>query len=195
MAAPLLTFVSAHGPISFQPPPPGQPDGAVLVQYRGANAPPTGQTWEEVRIDGLEDWLLAFLRAHLVPPEPPPNPVTPPEPPSVGGIVATESVDYVAQVKAALQAQGVNLSGPDGAFEITSNVAYGLRLVGYGLLEKTSGNMSQGYATDVIVCPNRVDLVDILGDSGGQNTPSWGVKVNEVTSDRWRTPIPPPHPV
>jgi hypothetical protein len=186
MAPPLLKFVTAHGPLSFQPA--ATPDGPVTLQYRGG-APQTGQTWEEVRVDGLEDWLIAFLAAH-----PPATPVPPEVPPS-GLIVATESVDYVAQVKAALEAQGVSLAGPDGAFEITANVAYGLRLVGYGLLEKTSGNMSQGYATDVIVCPNRVDLVDILGDSGGQNTPSWHVKPNEVTSDRWRTPIPPPHPV
>lgn len=181
-----ITVQTAQGFLSFNPP---TGDGqACVVEYR-----PTQGGWETLALPGLEEAIRAIVQEELAKydeggagPTPPPADTT---------IPATESADYVAQVKAALEAQGVSLSGPDGAFQITSNVAYGLRHVGYGLLEKTSGNMSQGYATDVIVCPNRIDLVDILGDSGGQNTPSWHVKPNEVTSDRWRPPVTPAHPV
>src|SRR4029453_2110980 len=108
--------------------------GPVTVQYRPVPEPAAGQTGEGVSLDGIEARFPA------------PAPIPPPEPePPPAGIVATESVEYVAAVKTALEAHGVSLAGPDGAFEITANVAYGLRLVGYGLLEKTSGNMSQGY--------------------------------------------------
>ena len=176
-----ISILTAHGWISVQPPDPKTPTGPVTLQFRPASGTPG--PWETFQVDGLDI---------LVPPAP--------GPPDGGdgpseGLVATESVDYVAQVKAALEAQGVDLNGPCGAFEIVENVAYGLRYVGYGLLEKSGGNNCKSYATDVIVCPNRVDIVDILGDSGGLNTPAWGVKPNEVTSDRWRYPGTPTHPV
>jgi hypothetical protein len=165
---------TAHGYLSFQPPVPGSVDMPPL-QYRS-----TAGAWEEIIIEGWPDAAA---------------PAPGPTPPPASGIVPMETAQYVAEVKAALEAQGVPLSGACGAFEIVSNVAHGLRHVGYGLLEKTGGNMCQGYATDVVVCPNRVDIVDVLGDSGGQNTPQWGVKPNEVTSDRWRPPVMPAHPV
>src|SRR4029453_6665350 len=118
-------------------------------------------------------------------PAPIPPPVPGPTPPP-SGIVATENVQYVAAVKAALEAQGVSLAGGCGGFGVAAKVAYGLRFVGYGLLEKASGNMCQGYATDVIVCPNRIDIVDILSDSGGHKIPRRRGKPQGGAADRGR---------
>jgi hypothetical protein len=175
MAAPLLKFVTAHGPLSFQPA--DTADGPVTVQYRGAGAPQTGQTWEQVSVEGLEEWLIAFLAAHQPTPTPPPD---------VGadadwlGIPPSMSAEYVAAVKSALLADGKDLSGPCGAFTIVENVAYGLRETGCGTFFKDYGNMCRDRSTDVVcykdVANGVAIIVDILGDAGGQNTPSWLVK-------------------
>jgi hypothetical protein len=175
-----IGIYTAQGYLSFTPGPDGK---TACVEYR-----PTLGGWETVALPGLEEAIIAIVQQIVgsggSSSSPPPS-----------GIVAMENVEYVSAVKAALEAQGVPLSGPCGAFEIVENVAYGLRHVGYGLLEKSGGNNCRSYATDVIVCPNRVDIVDLLGDSGGLNTPSWHVRPNEVTSDRWRYPNTPTHPV
>jgi hypothetical protein len=171
-----------QGFLSFTPAPDGK---AVIVEYR-----PSQGGWETIALPGLEEAIIAIVQQVVGGGGATPGPTPPSD-----TIPAMETAEYVAQVKAALEAQGVPLSGPCGAFEIVENVAYGLRFVGYGLLEKSGGNNCKSYATDVIVCPNRIDIVDLLGDSGGLNTPSWHVRPNEVTSDRWRAPIPPTHPV
>jgi hypothetical protein len=60
-----------------------------------------------------------------------------------------------------------------------------------GLLSKPGGNHCNGYATDCIVLANKTDIVDLLGDGGGQNTPSWYVREREVDPDRWEPPVEP----
>jgi hypothetical protein len=99
------------------------------------------------------------------------------------------SQEVVAAVKQELQQRGVDLSGPDGAFKITSRVAWRLRANGVGLLEKSSGNNSRGFAVD-IVCFRDGRQVDMLRDGGGENGPQWNV-LEFVTPDRWRAPLDP----
>lgn len=134
-----------------------------------------------------------------IPPQPGPGP-GPTPPPDGGywlGIPPTESAAYVAAIKSALLAQGRDLSGPCGAWTIAQNVAWGLRVRGYGLLSKPSGNNCQGFATDIVMQNDGTGvIVDILGDGGGNNTPSWNVSgAGEVDPGRWRpTPAPAPGP-
>lgn len=159
---------TAHGYLSFQP------DGRI--EYRQAAG-----AWENLDIEG-------FVLEPGVGPgpglgEPGPGPVAGPTP--------SMSVEYVRAVKAQLEAAGENLIGPCGAFKITSRVAWGLRGAGIGLLDKPGGNQCSGFATDVLVLPNRTDIIDILSDGGGQNTPSWYIRENEVSVDRWRAPVQP----
>jgi hypothetical protein len=155
---------TAHGYLSFQP------DGRI--EYRPAAGP-----WENLDIEGLQ-----------LEPGPGPGPPPTPAPP---GIPATPTVAYVAAVKAQLQAQGVDLSGGCGAFQITKRVAWGLRGQGYGLLAKPSGNHCDGYATDIVMQNNGSgDIVDILGDGGNGNTPNWNVS-DTVDPSRWRPPVEP----
>lgn len=87
-------------------------------------------------------------------------------------VFAQAHADVVASVKATLTAQHVDLSGPCGAFAITSRVAWRLKGEGAGLLIKPAGNNCQGYAVDEIAYPDG-RLFDILVDSGGANGPSW----------------------
>lgn len=108
----------------------------------------------------------------------------------------------VEQVKAQLVAQGMNLSGPCGAFAITKRVAWALRATGAGLLAKPTGNNCDGYATDIICYPDG-RIRDILGDGGGANTPQWPDGELEIVDpsrylaaiDPGDTPIPTPEPV
>jgi hypothetical protein len=157
---------TAHGYLSFQP------DGRL--EYRQAAGP-----WEEIDIEGL-----VFPSA------------TSAEGVSKGtgaseGPRPSQSSEYVAAIKAQLQAQGVSLTGPCGAFEVTKRVAWGLRAQGVGLLSKPGGNNCNGYATDYLVLPNG-DGVDILSDGGGNNGPQWSVQPGEFAgSDRWRAPVSP----
>jgi len=156
---------TAHGYLSFQP------DGRL--EYRAVAG-----AWENLEIEGLT------LERVPVPAPGDPAPVEwgPPPSPTQG---------YVAAVKAQLEREGVDLANACGAFAITSRVAWGLRRLGYGLLSKPSGNNCQRFATDVIVAPNRHDIVDLLGDGGGDNIPGWLVRINEVDPSRWREPVHP----
>lgn len=94
----------------------------------------------------------------------------------------------VAKAKADLQAQGVDLSGPCGAFRITNLVAWRFR-PSYGHLIKQGGNRAiirtdgtcvsgdvapgPGYATDYIIDRATGFGWDVLGDGGGANTPQF----------------------
>lgn len=104
--------------------------------------------------------------------------------------------EVVAQAKAQLQAQGADLSGPCGAWQITRVVAWTLQSEGVGLLDKPSGNNCQGYSVDFITYADGSG-VDILGDAGGANLPGWDVaEPPGALLGRWRQPVPPiPTPV
>jgi hypothetical protein len=101
-----------------------------------------------------------------------------------------ESAAYVAAVKADCVAQGLSLVGADGAFEITSRVAWGLRETGCGLLSKTSGNNSHGYASDIVIFADG-RAFDILTDGGGANGPLWSASVVTDGLTRYRPAITP----
>jgi hypothetical protein len=162
---------TAHGYLSFQP------DGRL--EYR-ANA----GAWEEIDIEGLT----------LVPvgPTPTPGPTPSPQPPPAEQppFPAFPAQPYVAQIKDWLQSQGKDLSGPCGAFLITSWVAWGLRASGAGTLYKPSGNHCRERATDVVLFQSEGGaIVDVLGDGGNANVPTWQrSNPGEVTLDRWRAP-------
>ena len=91
----------------------------------------------------------------------------------------------VAAVKADLVRRGVDLSGPDGGFQITKRVAWALRGEGAGLLDKPSGNNSGGYAVDIVAYPDG-QIYDILGDGGGANTPQWPGDGEQNDPSRYR---------
>lgn len=150
---------TAHGYLSFQP------DGRL--EYRAHAGP-----WEEIDVEGL-----AF------------EPVQPgsPSPPSMPGLVPAMNAAYVANVKSQLLAQGVDLSGPCGAFQITKRVAMGLRGSGAGLLSKPGGNNCEGYATDIVAFPDRA--FDILSDGGNTNGPIWSETGVDNLAARWRPPV------
>lgn len=103
---------------------------------------------------------------------------------------AQSQADVVAAVKAQLQAQGMNLSGPCGAFAITKRVAWQLRAEGAGLLSKPGGNNCEGYSVDYIVYPTG-RAADILGDAGGANTPAWSEEQDSELIGRWRPAVDP----
>jgi hypothetical protein len=96
--------------------------------------------------------------------------------------------DVVARIKADLEGRGVNLTGPDGAFEITKRVAWELRGEGAGLLDKPGGNNSHGFATDIICYPSG-QIYDILVSGGDVNGPSWQ-DAGAVDASRYRAPVP-----
>jgi len=98
--------------------------------------------------------------------------------------------DLVAQIKAKLQASGVSLDGPCGAFAITKRVAWALRGQGAGLLDKPGGNQCEGFATDIVMFPDG-SLVDILGDGGGANTPMWNVTGEIRPTSQFRPAVDP----
>src|SRR3990167_10982075 len=104
---------------------------------------------------------------------------------------AFAQASVVADVKAALVATGVPLSGPCGAFQMTKRVAWQLRQTGIGLLSKPEGNNCEGYAVDFLTYPDGSGL-DILGDSGGANVPGWELSEPPGTlTGRWRPPFDP----
>ena len=92
-------------------------------------------------------------------------------------------------MKAQLQARGVDLTGPCGAFAITKRVAWGLRATGAGLLSKPSGNNCDGFAVDIVAFPTGL-IVDILGDAGNANTPLWNTG-EPVDPARYRPAVDP----
>ena len=94
--------------------------------------------------------------------------------------------ETVVEVKRQVVAQGISISGPCGAFQITKRVAWVLRSEGYGLIAK-GGNHCEGYSTDAVILPSGVHY-DILGDSGGTNSPEWNLVVNEHTGEPYLRP-------
>jgi hypothetical protein len=159
---------TAHGYLSFQP------DGRL--EYRPAVGP-----WEEIDIEGLE--LPAPISG------PVPTPVAVPGPGAIPLPPASPTAGFVAAVKAQLQARGVDLTGACGAFAITKRVAWGLRATGAGLLSKPAGNNCDGFAVDIVAFPTGL-IVDILGDAGNGNTPSWNTG-EPVEATRYRPAIDP----
>lgn len=164
-----VTIKTAHGYLSVQP------DGRL--EFREQAGP-----WEEFDVDGLT----------LAPVQPGPTPNPNPEPPSVDlpPFPAFPAVDYVAKVKAWLLEQGKDLSGPCGAFLITSWVIWGLRDRGAGSLSKPGGNNCRDFATDIVFFSNENGaIVDILSDGGGTNGPTWNRSApGEKSLDLWRAP-------
>lgn len=100
-----------------------------------------------------------------------------------------DHTDVVVRVKAQLEARGVSLAGPDGAFAITKRVAWALRAEGAGLLDKPGGNNAGGYATDIIVYPTGQHF-DILTDGGNTNGAQWA-DAGLVDASRYRPAIDP----
>jgi hypothetical protein len=174
-------ILTAHGYLSFQPPLGGTPNGVATMQYR-----PTAGAWEELDLEGWD-----FEQVPVAPPDP--GGGTTPEGDWLG-IPPSQSAEYVAAIKANLQARGVNLSGPCGAYQIVENVAWGLRGTGCGTFFKDGGNNCTQRSTDVVCYKDLAygvaRIYDILGDSGGLNTPMWGDKEPEDIS-RW---LPAEHP-
>lgn len=158
-----IAIKTSHGYLSFQP------DGRIEYrQNRGI--------WEELEIEGL-----TLSVGNPADNNPPVDSNEPPFPPSQSG-------NYVSQIKNWLQSQGKDLSGPCGAFLITSWVAWGLRGQGFGVLSKPSGNNCRGFSTDYLVNANG-DGVDILIDGGGTNGPQWSVQPGEFAGqNRWSAP-------
>lgn len=113
------------------------------------------------------------------------------------------SVTVVQQVKADLEARGVSLSGPYGAFAIASRVAWQLRDTGLGLnhqdQDRTHVSINgETYSPDFLLYQDG-RAIDCLGDGGGANNPQWVEKTGDPA--RWRAPfnpddgtIPPPPP-
>lgn len=168
-----LRIKTAHGYLSFQPDSRSDKTGQsqVRLEYR-----PVAGLWEEIDVEGL-----VFEVA-------PTGPLPHSNPPPIDD-VGQPTAAYVAQVKERLQAAGVSLSGPCGAFEITKRVAWDLRHSGAGLLSKPNGNNCQGYATDIVAWRDRA--FDILGDGGGANNPSWQETGVDDLYNRWRPPVEP----
>jgi hypothetical protein len=105
--------------------------------------------------------------------------------------VSFAQVEVVSAVKNDLVARGVSLVGPCGAFEITKRVAWVLKAQGIGLLSKPQGNNCQGYSVDFLTRQDGSGL-DILGDGGGDNTPTWhDAEPPGALSGRWREPFDP----
>lgn len=117
------------------------------------------------------------------------------EPPGGGGGTCTPPADAnrhpdesgtVAQAKADLGAQGVDLTGPCGAFAIVNEAA---KRIGAGLWDKPGGNNCQGFATDIIAYPDGY-IYDVLIDGGGANTPTWDAATClPLEPSRYRAPI------
>jgi hypothetical protein len=80
------------------------------------------------------------------------------------------SQQIVAAVKADLEARGVSLVGPCGAFQIVKRVAWALRATDAGLLSKPTGNNCEGFATDIIAYPDG-RIFDVLENGGGDEYP------------------------
>lgn len=180
----IVRIKTHHGYLSPQPV--MKEHDPVVFQYRESPG-----LWEDIDIEGLEA---------LIPPAPTPTPPSPePTPPPVSGIPAAvqpveQSAAYVGRVKSYLLSQGHNLSGACGAFDIVKHATWYLYLVGsygVGLLSKPDGNQCEGYATDIVMYSTmNGQIIDILGDGGGQNNPQWGVS-DVVDPARWRPPVQP----
>jgi hypothetical protein len=120
---------------------------------------------------------------------------------------AAAQATIVDQVKAELVARGVPLTGPCGAFAITSRVAWVLRAEGVGLFGGKSPAQNgctvgtERYAVDVVVTRSG-QAVDILINSENENRPAWQV-LGLTAGAPWRAPFnpdgsappPPPEPI
>lgn len=180
-----IGILTAQGYISFTPSTDGK---TVNLEYRSGQG-----AWETVQLPGLEEAITAIVQNVLAGGSGGTTP-TPPSDEHPYGIQPSPTASYVEQIKAALIADGKNLQGPCGAFEICRNVAMGLRATGCGLLEKKYGNMCQERSTDIVCYKDyaaaAARLVDILGDAGGMNNCMWAEKGPEdnVELDRWKDP-------
>lgn len=101
---------------------------------------------------------------------------TPAPAPPVSWPEASESAAYVAAVKRELEAQGVNVYGADGAFNVTKRVAWGLRNT-LGLLRKDGGENvvswhGRSFSAGRVAYPDG-RLIKIMTDVGGANGPTW----------------------
>jgi hypothetical protein len=112
----------------------------------------------------------------------------------------------VREIKAALEAHGVNLTGPCGSFQITSRVAWALEKDGVGLVAKNPGQNGctvngQRYAIDAVMLRDG-QTWDLLVNGGGVedalgipiphtgNEPAWQVTGAQPPS-AWRAPFNP----
>lgn len=87
---------------------------------------------------------------------------------------------------------GIPITGPCGAFNITARVAYKLRADGWGLIHKNPGQNgcshdSERYAVDAIMLHNG-SVIDLLINSETENIPAWQ-SVGSADVDLWRSPI------
>lgn len=171
-----------QGFLSFTPAPDGK---TVIVEYRASQG-----GWETIALPGLEEAITAIVQQVVGGGGSSSSGGT--TPPAEGdwlGIPPSKSAEYVAAVKAHLESQGANLSGPCGAFAIVENVAYGLRNTGAGTFFKDSGNNCRQRSTDIVAYKDLAygcaRLVDILGDAGNLNTPMWGERSEEEDITRW----------
>lgn len=112
------------------------------------------------------------------------------------------SAATVEAVKQDLERQGISLSGPCGAFEITKRVAWIEQETGIGLHRQDEGRTGCWFngvfcSVDFLVYKDG-RAIDCLGDAGGANTPQWGEKQGDAS--RWVAPMdpggsmPPPEP-
>ena len=98
----------------------------------------------------------------------------------------------VAEAKSVLESEGVDSSGPCGAFEIVKRA---VSLIGdeAGYLDKPDGNNCGGFAVGIIAFPDGY-IYDVLGDDGGENNPQWNpdgcgpTEGNGTCPDRYRAP-------
>lgn len=124
----------------------------------------------------------------------------------LNAVPAYASKEVVAQVKAQFEAQGVDLRGSCGAFYITNEVA---KRTGTKLLKKVPGQNraipgpngtcktpeeapgENGYAVEYLITLPSGFGYDILGDSGGDNSPRWAEETNKVERNlkNWAEPI------
>ena len=105
------------------------------------------------------------------------------------------SVAIVQQVKAELEAAGVDLSGPCGAFKITHRVGWRLRHQGWGFVakrpEQNGCTINSGrYGVDVLAQQTGT-CVDILINSETDNDPAWNL-TGAIDPTTWRAPFEPP---
>lgn len=181
---------TAQGFLSFTPSSDGK---TVIVEYRDAQG-----GWETIALPGLEEAITAIVQ-QVIGGGSGSGGTTPTPEGDWLGIPPAKNAEYVAAVKAHLEAQGANLSGPCGAFAIVENVAYGLRGTGAGTFFKDGGNNCRERSTDIVAYKDLTygcaRLVDILGDGGNLNTPMWSERSEEEDINRWMPaayPEPPP---
>lgn len=112
------------------------------------------------------------------PPAAPPAPPSPPEvprlPPSNPGPRpdSREGTAMVQAVIAHLQARGISMSGPCGAYEITRRVAWAFANRGAGVERKPGGTNCEGRSIDIVIFTDGM-TIDMLVGAGGQNGPAW----------------------